>query len=260
MAALPILIVLLTVLFRRRSEEDRYLLLLVLSISLVFQYSSFYLLSDFSVMSRLPLQLCNFACFVLPFAIVFKRRSLLCFASTANVLGAIVAVVICDSAGNMGLFYPLTIHFIAEHTGIIVISILSLTLDMITPLRKRDVLHVLKYFTLYFLFVLVFGTILNALYEKHNCELAVISQNPLVEVNYKCNFLFMFHEENVTSVLPSMKWMFDISLPIGKYAKLILAQPVIYLVFSAVCVATFYILYAIFGRRKQNCGIFPDQK
>ncbi len=186
--AIAVIIATLYLIFRRRSEEDRYLLCIVTALGVLMQYSSFFGAIGTISYLRLPVQLCNIGAYLILIALLTRSRALFDFTYIVNVVGAIIALAVPDVDGE-GIFYLWNMHFFAEHTWVIVTPVLALALGVFPRLDRASLKHIVIGFTAYYLFVLIVGTVLNGL--------AVRTGNSVYEVNY----LFMFDAEKADGLL-----------------------------------------------------------
>lgn len=111
-------------LFKRRSDKTRmrvlYLLCLVDFLALIVNDYYFYIRGD-SLLTMFPLQLCNIAVFLIPLALILKKRVLYDFIFYVCALGAFVALII-PSSDYIGQTYSLmTISFFIFHSIIVAI-------------------------------------------------------------------------------------------------------------------------------------------
>jgi len=235
----PVEITVLALIFRKRSYEDRYVLLLLMSIALLFRYSAFYRCSVPLDAGRFPLQLCNVACYLIPAAVFFKKKGLALFAATINAFGALAAILACDTPGDSGLFYILNVHYILEHNGIIVISLLIFILKIFPAVEKRDFRTVMKVLTHYTATIFVLGTLFNFL--------AGFIEDPGM---LTCNYLFIFERDFATDLLPFLSIFFDIGFDIGPYSRISLSVVVAYAFLALTGWLLFLLYHAIFREKK----------
>ena len=100
--------------------------------------------------SRLPLQLCNIASYLLILTLLTKSDKLYHFTLVANVLGAILAIALLNNDPQDGFFQPMNWHYIMEHQNVIVAPILMLTLRLFKPLENKDYKDIVIAWTIYF--------------------------------------------------------------------------------------------------------------
>ena len=238
LAGMILEITVLTLIFRKRSEEDRYLLVLILAFSLLLQFNQLFASLGELTCKRMPLQLCNIATYLLPIALLKKNRSLFLFNLLINVPGGIIAAIVMDVGGNEGLLYWSNIHYIVEHNNVIVVPLLCLILGVFAPIKKQDFKNFVRDFSLYYGIVFVLGTLFNTLKVVLNSDY------------FYCNYLFMFDQDTAARLLPFAGKLFDYQLHLGPVTVYPLLQPLIYLAFFAIGSLTFFILKVAVREKK----------
>ncbi len=231
-------IVLYTI-FKNETYENKYILLLVMNLSLLFQYNSFFKTDDIIIADRYPLQLCNIAGAFLMVTLLTKNERMFHFTAVVNVIGAIIAIILCDSTKDVGILYCMNIHYMVEHANVLLIPVLGLILQVFKPFTLKDVKDVIVGFTIYFITVFLIGTFLNGMKVKTG------------NMYFDCNYLFMFDKNAAMRlVAPWVGKLFDIKLTLFKYYKVYLVQILIYLVFLTICIGTFYLIYFVFSKKR----------
>lgn len=215
--------------YKDKSEEDRYIVVLILALCLLVQYNQMFSSQGELNCKRLPLQLCNLAAYLTLISIVFKNRGVFLFNILVNVAGAIIAVLILDgdtsnliSKGNM--------HYIVEHNNVIVTPLLCLLLGVFEPIKKGEFKSFVKWFTIYFISVLVIGTIFNGLVVALESDW------------FKCNYLFMFDAAKAKKLISFAALLFKPEIKLGYFTIYPLIQITIYLVFSGIGYLSYVIL------------------
>ena len=222
----------LTLIFRKRSYEDRYILVLVLALSLFLQYNQLFSSLGELTCKRMPFQLCNIAAYLILVSIVTKNRSLFLFNILINVAGGLIALFVMDAETSNGILSKGNIHYIVEHHNVILTPLLCLFLGIFKPIEKKDFKAFVKGFSLYFIFIFVIGTVFNSIY------LADTAANDY----FKCNYLFMFDKETAARLLPFAGSLFDIKLNIGPIVTYPLVQALVYIAFFAIGTGMFFLL------------------
>ena len=147
--------------FRFRNYKDRYMLCVLLTIALFFQYNSVYLMG--LNVRRLPFQLCNIAAYFYIIAIPFKLKKMFHFCFIANIVGALVAILMPDfSNGDFGFW---NMYYLYEHTLVLLVPALCMGLRIFPRLKLKSLLYMWVGFTIYFTFVFIAGTIINGYSE-----------------------------------------------------------------------------------------------
>lgn len=153
-------IIILWSIFKNKSEESKYILCLSLAISLLFQYNSMFSLTIY--IKRLPLQLCNLASYIMLIALIFKNKVLFNFNFLVNVVGAVISLLFPDVNG-CNILEIWNLHFIYEHTNVIVVPVLSLLFGLFGKIDLKSYRDAIVGFTIYFVFILILGTLFNHL-------------------------------------------------------------------------------------------------
>lgn len=201
-AYLPLKVVGLYFIFRKKDSSDKYILCLILALSVLVQYNSMFALTI--NIKRLPLQLCNLASYLMVIALITKNVHLFNFNFLVNVIGASLALLFPDVNGT-GVFEVWNMHFIYEHTNVLVVPILCLCLGLFPKINKYSYRDAVIGFTCYFVFCIIIGTILNGMVTK--------TGNDYYEVNY----LFMFDKEAIVKLLPVLGFLTNSVLHFSYY-------------------------------------------
>lgn len=238
MAGLIAEAVILYFIFRNKSNEDKYVLFFIMALSLLYQYNTFFKTDGVINASRWPFQLCNIAGAFIIATLLTKSAKMFHFTLVVNTLGAIIAIAICDSTFNTGIFYCMNIHYMVEHGNVLLVPLLAGILKLFPPLKKSDVKHVIIGFAIYWAFILVIGTIL--------CSFQTGEPGDFFG---GVNYLFMFNRDASVKLIGFVDPLFKASVSIGK-AKLYLVQPVVLIAFEALCTGLFFLFYACFKEKK----------
>ncbi len=230
--AVIIEIIALYFIFRKQTEENKMVLLFVLSLSLIMQYLQMFSAISINI-ARLPFQLCNLGAFFILISLITKNKKLFNFTVIINVIGVLFALASPDVDGE-GLFYLYNMHFIFEHTNVLVVPILALSFGIFPRLDKHALFDCLIGFTLYFVCALLLGTIFNVIATKTG------------NTFWAANYLFMFDGEKAAKLIPFTKALFDIKFNIGKAVVYPVIQLVIYLVFMLICTILYFIIKLIY--------------
>lgn len=243
---IPAIIVALYFGFRNKSYEVRYLLVLALSWGLLMQFSQMYTASGELNVMKLPLQLCNLGSYLALIMLLKKSDNLFRFALIVNVVGAIIAIIVLDIGEDISHLTRLwVVHFMVEHTKVFIIPILCLVLRIFKPLDIKSVKTFSLGFTVYYLFIFVLGTISNGFYRM--CE-----GNPIQNFFY-ANHLFMFDKEIAKGLVGFTDPLFDnCVIKLGAFEIYPLVQGLVYLVFMAICVGVYMLIYALTSKQRKS--------
>ena len=208
--------------FRFKDRESRIQLCMFLAILLFFHHQSLYLQGV--NISRLPFQLCNIAAYFYLIALIFKLKSFFHFAFIANIVGALIAILMPDfSVGAEGFF---NIHYIIEHSLDVMVPAMVMGLRIFPRVEKRTIKYTAIGFSIYFFAMFVVGTVLNG-YSDVTGEVV--------------NYFYMFDVEKALDFFPFLTIIEDIVVNIGRFTIYPLLVAIIYVAFSALCLA-FYLV------------------
>ena len=198
------------------------MLCVFLSIVLFFHYDSLYLMG-FSI-PRLPIQLCNMAAYFYIIAIPFKLKKMFHFCFITNVTGAIIAIVAADfSPGAFGFW---NMHFIFEHSLVLMIPALAMGLRVFPRLNKTSLKYNIIGFLSYFVFCLTSGTLLNAFSDK---------------TGYTVNYFYLFSLSKAFDYFPFLKFIEKVKIPIGSFDLYPLLVLIVFVAFSLLSMVFYWL-------------------
>ena len=222
---LPIKVVVLTLLFKKKSDQTKLALCFVLALSLIIQYNSMFALTI--NIKRLPLQLCNLASYLIIIALITKNKHIFNFNFLINAVGATLALAVPDVNGT-GIFEVWNMHFIYEHTNVMVVPILCLTLGIFPKMDKRSLLDAFIGFSVYFIICLILNTVLNGI--------AIQTGNNYFEVNY----LFMYNKKVIIDLIPAFEIFTRVELGSDIYKMMPHLSLFVYVGYTALYVALYF--------------------
>ena len=218
--------VILYLYFRHRSAEDKYNLLLFLVFAQVFHTVSIFLRGF--LLGRMPIQLCSIAAFFYFFTVATRSRSMFGFCYLANIVGAVVAIFL--AAFDVGAMYFFTLHYIYEHTFVMLMPILAVALGVFPRLERRDLSCALGVFTIYFLACYTSGILINTLTGV-----------------YTVNYFYMFDYSVALKYVPFATFTGAIEISLGALKVYPILIGVIYMVF-VLLISGFYAMMRGFYR------------
>ena len=219
-----ILIFALYFLFRFTKYRTRYMLIVFLTIVLFYHFNSIFLMGI--TLSRLPVQLCNLAAYLLILAIPFKMTRLFQFCFLANTTGTLIALFAADFNGGALGFW--NIHFVLEHTLVLIIPILAIWLRIFPRIDKKAIKYTFIGFTIYFIFCLVAGTIINGYSDITGTTV---------------NYFFMFDLDKALSYFPTLTFAKEIYYTFGRFIVYPIVVGFVYVGFSIL-----YLLFYLFTK------------
>ena len=160
---------------RHKSEEERYFLLVLLSLSGVIQYFSFHAHRTGS--SVFPLHLCNTAIVCMFFAYAFKIKSLYYFTYFINVLGAFCAIILPDTSSLITRMSNIVYWY--NHLYAFFLPLLGVALGIFKRPNLKMMGGSLVVFTIYVVFVFFLNSYLNS---------------PIFGDKYESNYFFLYND------------------------------------------------------------------
>jgi len=225
-------IVVLYFVFRKKDYEAKRIMLFILALSLIMQYNQMFGAISINA-ERFPFQLCNIGSYLVLLALITKSKKLFDFTVIVNVVGVLFALAMPDLDGE-GLFYLYNMHFILEHTNVLVVPILALLLQVFDRLDRKSLKHFFFGFLIYFGAVFVLGTIFNGIATKTGNNF------------WSANYLFMFNQETASGFIPFLGELFNINFSIGSLTFYPLMLLVVYVVFNIICFIVFFAIQLIY--------------
>lgn len=249
MISIPVIIVAIYFGFRKKSYETRYLLVLALSWALMYQFTQMFgAAAELNVM-KLPLQLCNLGSYLCLAMLLRRNEKIYHFALIVNVVGALIAIIILDIVKkDSSLTHFFVIHYIVEHTKVLMIPILCLVLKVFKPLDLRSLKHFSIGFTVYWAFILVLGTLSNGF--KRMPRFSNINSF------FTANHLFMFDKDTARGLVGFTDPLFEnCVIKIGYFELYPLVQGLVYVAFMALCVGVFFIFYGLTAKQRRAAKV-----
>lgn len=134
--------------FRNKTYEDRYALLLTISIAGFLTYFSSYSFASFLSVSSWPLHLCNTAIILMLIAFVFRSKTFFYFNYFINVIGALSALLLPNTSGDF--FLNSNIHFWYNHIYAFFLPLLGVALKIFPRPNFKMIRSSIGVFTIYF--------------------------------------------------------------------------------------------------------------
>ena len=222
LAGLLIACVGLYYLFRFKSREERVALCMFLAILLFCTRNSIYLMGI--NIKRLPFQLCNIAAYFYAIALVFKREKMFHFAFIANIVGALIAILMPDfSVGTLSFW---SMHYLIEHSLVVIVPAMVMGLRIFKRLEFKSLKYTAIGFTIYFLCVFIGGMFLNGISDI---------------TGETVNYFYMFDIEVALDFFPFLTFAKDSVVRFGPFEFYPIIVGLIYVLFSLLCFL-FYLL------------------
>lgn len=214
-------------LFRFKKYEDRYQLIVFLTLVLFFHYNSLYLMG-FSI-PRLPIQLCNLAAYFYMIAVIFKNQKLFNFCYIINIVGALIAILAPDlNPGPLGFW---NLHFVMEHMLVLIIPVLGMSLRIFNRVDRKALKHAFIGFVCYFAFCAISGTLLNAF--------AVKDYNTV-------NYFYLFSLDKAMDYVSFIKFVENYPIIINGFTIYPLLMLIILVAFSVLALAWYWLVLKLY--------------
>lgn len=163
--------------------------------------------TNFTV-SNVPLHLCHTAIILMLLSFVFKSKKLFYFNYFVNVLGALVAVIIPDEAGNF--FSPSTMQFWYNHSYAVFLPILGVALKIFPRPNIKMMRNSIVVFSIYF----VFAALINTWFANYdpNVDYFFLRQDHILEFfafayPLKYQFTYVWQVGDLTFTFYPLYWL-----------------------------------------------------
>ena len=220
--------------FLNRSRREKRMLCVFLSIVLFYHFNTIFLMGI--TLSRLPFQLCNMASYLILIAIVFDLKKMMQFCFLVNVAGTILAIAVAALSDGIACFW--NVHYIFEHSYVLIIPSLAYGFDLYPRVNKKSMLYAFIGFTGYFLFAFFLGLIINGYSE---------------ELGETVNYFYMFDTEVAFDYFPFMSFAGKWCLEFGRFSFYPMVVAIVYAGFSASWIL-FYGLCRLIYRIEDKCA------
>ena len=211
--------------FRKRSAEVKHELIVFWSIAQVFHSMSVFI-RGFKY-SRIPLQLCCIAAFFYLAVSITRSRRLFNFCYLANIVGALVAIVLAEFSSEAFTFW--NIHYVQEHTFVIVMPIIAIALGVFPRIDKTALKDTFKIFNIYFFSCFVIGVVIN-----------------LICGGYEVDYFYMLDYEIALNYIPFATFTGLIEIPLGATSIYPILVLTIYVVYIAIFVLFYFFTRGIY--------------
>ncbi len=219
-------------LFRFRPYCDRYAICVFLALALFYNYNTCFLLG--MTLKRLPIQLCNLAAYLLLPAMIFKMKRLFQFCFIANMFGTVFAILLADF--SQGYFAFWNVHFLLEHSLVLMVPALAMGLRIMPRLTKKSLKYFFIGFTVYFIFCFIMGTVINGYAETQTDRV---------------NYFYMFDLDLAFEYFPFLTRAGDLCITIGIFEIYPIVIGIVYVGYSALCLL-FCLLIRLFYRLEDD--------
>lgn len=209
--------------FRFKSREERFALCLFLALTLFFTRNSIYLVG--LNIKRLPFQLCNIAAYFYLIALVCNWKKMFHFAFISNIVGALIAILMADF--SVGTFSFWTMHYIVEHTFVVLVPAMVMGLRIFPRLDVKSLKYNFIGFTVYFICIFACGVLLNGI---------------TAQTHETVNYFYMFDMQVAVDFFPFLKEIAKMTVTFGRFSFNPIIVGLIYVAFQALCFLFFLLI------------------
>ena len=220
----------------------------MLSLSLVMQYNQMFTCIGEITAHRMPFQLCNMAGLFILVTLLTRSERMYHFTLVINAVGALIALALCDTTAY-GVAYVMNVHYILEHTNVILAPILCATLGLFPKLKAKHVIDFLVGWAVYFAFILLVGGTFYGIYQLGG---------PNADY-FDCNYLFIFDKAGTTNILGFVGPFFDINVNLFGFFPLNLTMLLVFIVFPIICTGAFFLMKLLLNLGKKNDEDLPSK-
>ena len=179
---------------------------------------------------RLPIQLCNLAAYLYLIAIPFKCQKLFQFCFIANLTGALLAIFLPDfMPGAFGFW---TMHFTLEHSLVFMVPVLAMWLRIFPRVTRSALKYSFIGFSIYFVFCLTVGTILNGYADV---------------TGFEVNYFFLFDLDKAFAIFPFFTFAERVHWQFGRFEIYPIFVLTIYVCFQLLCVVYYHVIRFIYN-------------
>lgn len=209
--------------------RTRYMFCMFLTLVLFFHYNSLYLVG--LTVPRLPFQLCNIGAYFYMVCVPFKKKKMFDFCLLANVVGAVIAIMAPDESSSATGFWG--VHYIWEHSLVLLVPLFCMLLRVFPRVKTKSLKYMTVGFTIYFVFCLLSGTILNGFEDI---------------TGYRVNYFFLFETDKAIDVFPFMSFCQNYVWHIGRFTFYPVMQITMYLGFQFFCLLLYLLFKVLYNK------------
>ena len=212
---------------RRKSDEDKHFLLVMLALSGFMQYFAF---QPHRVGSAIfPLHLCNTAIVLMFFAYAFKIKSVYYFTYFVNVLGAICAILISSSSDHFVLMKNVVYWY--NHYYAFFLPLLGVALGVFKRPSLKLMGSSLIVFTAYVVFVFFLNSYLNS---------------PIFEGYYNADYFFLYSDFFIDKFAFAIPLKYDFVWEYTLFGAPVTAYPLFVFVIYVVFILLTFVIWGFY--------------
>ena len=138
-----------------KSYDVKRFCMIYMSFAMLWTYISYWTLPDFSNPLNWPLHLCNTAMFLIPLCLTLKLNRLFYFCLFINVMGALLAMLMPNTAETVNAIGTERINYWVNHYAAFFMPLLLVSLKIFKRPKFKEWVYALTAFCVYFVLMLV---------------------------------------------------------------------------------------------------------
>ena len=228
--------------FQKKSLSERRYFLISLALSGFFAYFSQYLYPGKTIISSLPLHLCNTAIALMVFAYVFKLNGIFYFTYFVNIMGALMATLLPDvsgpvtSMGNVSYFY--------NHVYAIILPFMGVSLGVFERPNLKLMRKAILFFTVYVLVAAFMDAWLNNSASLNNVSVP-FGHPEHIDIDYFFLYSNFFIEKKIFTWAYNLKFNYVLQFRIGD--TLMTFYYVYILLIYLISIVMMFVLWGVYG-------------
>ncbi len=212
---------------RRKSDEEKHFLLVLLALSGFIQYFAFQPHRTGSAI--LPLHLCNTAIMLMFFAYAFKVKSIYYFTYFINVLGAICAIILSSSSDHFVLMKNVVYWY--NHYYAFFLPLLGVALGVFKRPSLKLMSSSLIVFTIYVVCVFFLNSYLNS---------------PIFEGKYNADYFFLYSDFFIDKFAFAIPLKYDFVWEYTLFGAPVTAYPLFVFAIYAVFILLTFVIWGFY--------------
>ena len=200
------------IVFGKKDIKERRYFLIMLALSGFFAYFSQYYYPGKTIISSLPLHLCNTAIALMLFAYVFKLNGIFYFTYFVNIMGALCAIILPDVSGAVSRMGNVTYYY--NHIYAVILPFMGVSLGVFPRPNMKLMRKAIAFFALYVLFAAVMDAWLNNSASLNNVTVPY-GHPSHIDIDYFFLYSDFFIEKSIFSWAYSLKYNYIWQFTLG---------------------------------------------
>ena len=233
---------LMQVIFGKKDIKERRYLLIMLALSGFFAYFGQYYYPGKTMISSLPLHLCNTAIALMVFAYVFKLKGVFYFTYFVNIMGALMATLMPDLSGNLTRMGNVVYYY--NHIYAVILPLMGVALGVFERPTFKLMKKAILFFSFYVLFAATMDAWLNNSASLNNITVPYGSPYH-IDIDYFFLYSDFFIEKSIFSWAYPLKHNYVLRFQLGD--TMMTYHYVYILLVFAISVVMMFVFWGIYG-------------